>query len=267
MIFELRHCFQQLQLSLTELQQQLQQQRPEHWLALTPYEQEHSTSLTVLCDLIGDLWYADEKQDGRTTRSRHGVVLISPEMANKVKEINALKEEFKQKTQQVRATLKEQGLREAMQSSELARVHLRQCYRLLPLIENQPLKIGFSWYVNGRSIRKLTLTQAEKMLLDLGEEKPHIQQQLNKLYALTEGTWLAQVQNLAPVVRANLVLAEGKKALNAPLPLFIVNQGQGMPEFNQIGLTPPEGRSRKARADQKIEPEPYLPSLRIHLYR
>lgn len=266
MIRELHHSFQQLRDAVQKLQAMLHNAQPKHWLPLTEFEQAHSNSLAVLSDLIGDLWYQDGKQDGRETRARHGLVLIDEPIAEHILHINHLKDDFKYQVQQARLELKEHGLREAMQASEMARVHLRQCYRHLPLLEERPQRIGFSWYTNGRSIRKLTAPQVEKMLFDLGAEKPHIQQQLNKLYALPEHTDLAQVQTLAPVVRANLVFQESRKAMNAPLPLFILDNGHGLPEFNQLGLDIPEGRTRKARADQKIEPEPYIPSLRVHLY-
>lgn len=267
MIRELHHSFQNLNQSLVLLKDELLKQQPKHWLPLTEQEQSSSNSLAVLTALISDLWYQNQDQDGRKTRARHGLVLINETVAQQIKEVNALKDDFKLAVQKTRKHLKDHQLREAMLHSELSRVHLRQCYRHLPLIKEWPSKVGFSWYVSGRSIRKLNISQVEKMLLELGEEKLHIQQQLNKLYLLPEQTVLAQVQTLAPVVRANLVFSESKKAMNAPLPLFILDQGLGLPEFNEVSLTPPEARTRKARADQKIEPEPYLPSLRVHLYR
>src|SRR5690554_1680771 len=40
-----------------------------------------------------------------------------------------------------------------------------------------------------------------------------------------------------------------------------------LPQFNKIELSPPEERNRKVRADLKLDPEPYLPSIRAHLYK
>ena len=37
--------------------------------------------------------------------------------------------------------------------------------------------------------------------------------------------------------------------------------------INRIDLEPPQGRTRKERADQKIDPAPFLPSIRVHLYK
>lgn len=269
MIIELKHSFTRLEQALQQLSEALLAQTPSHWLPLTQAEQDHSNSLTVLTELISTLRYQNEQQDGRVTAGRHGLVLVDANMVEQISCINSLKDEFKQLVVNNRKELSPPQWRDAMQSAGLARIHLRQCYRHLPLINEMPIKVGFSWYVNGRSIRKLTIAQAEQALLALGEDKPHIQAQLQKLYALESHTQLAQIQTLAPVVRANLVFNQSKRAMNAPLPLFLqaADCQQSLPEYNPLDLTAPEGRTRKARADQKIELEPYLPSIRAHLYR
>ena len=279
MIRELHDCFSQLNNALTFLQNELLKHSPQHWFPLTAEEQRYGSSLQMLTGLIGDLWYHDHQQDGRETRARHGLVLINADTAKHIQDINHLKDQFKRSVQNCRKALGEtewleqygqlsaNNLREAMTNNALARVHLRQCYRHLPLIEEWPRKVGFSWYISGRSIRKLSRAQVENMLLNLGAEKPHIHQQLQLLKTLPQETWFAQVQSLAPVVRANLVFENRTQAMNASLPLFIVDRGIGLPEFTMIDLTPPNTRQKKARADQKIEPEPFLPSLRIHRYK
>src|SRR5690606_28786475 len=283
MIRELHEAFARLADELSQLQLELLRQRPAHWLPLSAQEQLISDSLTVLTGLITDLWYEDG-QDGRETRSRHGLVMITADIAEHVRRINQCKDAFKQAVLKARAELSEvewreeygrlgqpDGLRESLHFAGLSRVHLRQCYRHLPLLEHRPVKVGFSWYVNGRSIRKLSVAQAEQALLALGEDKPHIQVQLQQLHQLPAHTPLAQIQTLAPVVRANMVFADDapqpRKAMNVPLPLFIVDTGAGLPAFNEIDLLPPPGRTRRERSDQKIASEVFLSSLRIHLYR
>lgn len=283
MIRELHEAFARLAAELSQLQQELLRQRPPHWLPLSAQEELISDSLTVLTSLITDLWYEDG-QDGRETRSRHGLVMITADIAEHIRRINDCKDAFKHAVLKARAELSEvewreeygrlgqpDGLRESLHFAGLSRVHLRQCYRHLPLLEHRPVKVGFSWYVNGRSIRKLSVAQAEQALLALGEDKPHIQVQLQKLHQLPAHTPLAQIQTLAPVVRANMVFADDapqpRKAMNVPLPLFIVDNGAGLPAFNEIDLLPPPGRTRRERSDQKIASEVFLPSLRVHLYR
>lgn len=283
MIRELHQSFNALASALSTLQSELLRTQPPHWMPLSAAEQHISTGMQLLTSLITDLWYERADQDGRETRSRHGIVMVNAHLTEQIRQVNACKDAFRLAVQKTRAELdsvrwkeecarlgQPEGLRDAMHFSGLNRVHLRQCYRHLPLLEHRPDKIGFSWYVNGRSIRKLSVAEAEKMLLALGEHKPHIQLQLHKLQQLPAHTALAQIQTLAPVVRANMVFSQApypRKAMNVPLPLFIPDQGQGLPAFNEIDLTPPPGRTRQQRSDQKVDPEPFLPSLRIHLYR
>lgn len=283
MIRELHHSFEELANELSVLQNELLRQKPTHWIPLSPQEQVISNGLQVLTSLITDLWY-EHGQDGRETRSRHGLVLVNADLIAKIKRVNACKDAFKAAVLKARSELdagawrdeygrlgQPDGFREAMHYTGLSRVHLRQCYRHLPLLDHCPKKVGFSWYMSGRSIRKMSVSDAEQALLALGEHKPHIQVQLAKLQQLPEHTELAQIQTLAPVVRANMVFGDDspipRKAMNLPLPLFIPDTGRGLPEFNDVDLTPPEGRTRQQRSDQKVDPEPFLPSLRVHLYR
>lgn len=278
MIIELHHCFTHLTQLLSELQTTLLEQKPTHWLPLTSQEEAYSDSLNVLTGLLGDLWYQGN-QDGRATRARHGIVLANEEVIALVKLINQQKDHFKEAVKTARSELTQpqwleeygklgqSNLRDALHYSDLTRVHLRQCYRHIPLLDERPTQIGFSWYVSGRSIRKLSIADAEQALLALGEEKPHIRIQLQKLGELPVHTELAQMQTLAPVVRANIRFKHSRKAMNTSLPLFVPDLGNGLPSFNKIELTPPETRTRKIRADSKVDPDPFLPSIRAHLYQ
>lgn len=278
MMPELRHSFEQLTKLLGELQNTLTQQQPIHWLPLNAQEQACSDSLSFLTELIGDLWY-QSNQDGRETRARHGIVLVNADTLALINRINQQKDDFRKKVKLTRleltksewleefSKLGQANLREALRQTGLSRVHLRQCYRHIPVLEQQPKTINFSWYVSGRSIRRLSLSAAEQALLALGEEKTHISLQLQKLRQLPIGSELAQMQSLAPVVRANVFYEGSRKAMNTALPIFILDTGKGLPKFNTIDLSPPEERSRKIRADLKVDPEPFLPSIRAHLYK
>lgn len=279
MIFELHQRFTALENALSQLQRMLFATQPKLWLPLSELETQYSNELTVLTGLISDLWYQDSEQDGRETSSRHGLVLANNEMIAIIQEINRLKDAFKAQVKKTRAELdsvtwlQEYGkLGNAnLREGEFSRVHLKQCYRHIPLLDFRPEKVGFSWYAHGRSIKKISIQQAQDALLALGDHKTHIQIQLDKLAQLRTDTQLAQIQALAPVVRANLVFSASApyrtKAMNASLPLFVPDTGAGLPTFNEISLTPPTDRSRKERADQKVDPEPFLPSIRTHLYR
>lgn len=278
MIVELHHSFEQLTELLNQLQSKLLKKKPVHWLPLNSQEEAYSDSLQVLTGLLSDLWYQGN-QDGRETRSRHGIVLADNDLTELIKLINQQKDHFRNAVKRTRTELTQtewveeygklgqSNLRNAMHYSGLTRVHLRQCYRHIPILEEHPQTIGFSWYVSGRSIRKMTVDAAKQALIALGEDKPHIKLQLQKLQQLPAYADLAQMQSLAPVVRANIVFEKSRKAMNTALPIFIPDIGKGLPKFNKIDLTPPETRSRKVRADLKVDPDPFLPSIRAHLYK
>src|SRR5690554_8149554 len=84
-----------------------------------------------------------------------------------VKKINQQKDHFRKTVKSTREELsatewgEEYGklgqvnLRDALQHSNLTRVHLRQCYRHIPLLEEHPQTIGFSWYVSRSEERRV----------------------------------------------------------------------------------------------------------------
>ncbi len=240
------------------------------------------SELATGIDLLCDLWYRGQ-QDGRETRSRHGLILADDTTQSLIHAINASKERFRQHVNAEKAdrkhwkerlqTLQEQptSLREKLIVAGLNRIHLKQCFRHIPLLEEAPSKVGFSWYAHGRSIKILSTEEAESRLLAIGDDKPHIQIQLAKLGQLSPDTRLAQTQTLAPVVRANLVFGQGddkrRKAMNVSLPLFVPDTTGVLPHHNRITPEPPLERTRQARADQRISDEPFLPSIRVYTYR
>ena len=284
MISDLKQAFDELTESLDQLTTHLLEERPSHFYPLSTLERHQTDdSLLWLADLLTDLSYRDG-QDGRQTRTRHGLILASPATQVLLYRTNTAKEAFATIARAIKkqsdtlwkeycAQLKPKShYRSQMATSGLSRIHLRQCTRRIALLDDAPLKCGFTWYNNGRSITRLTVKEAEAMLLDLGEEKTHIQAQLQTLYQLPSHTPLARMQTLAPNVRANLVFEGHRKAMNCPLPLFIPSDNpQGvLPSIKDVPLEPPQerqGRSRKARDDDQLSDTPLLPSLRVFTYR
>lgn len=280
-------AFDALALGLAEFCQQLKLKQPNCWVALSEGE-EHLKDLVKAQSYYQDIWYKDQ-QDGRETRSCYGLVMADEELIALAREVNLAKDHFKGLVQSVQKTHKDwwlsekaqlnsrhKNLREQLYYTGLGRIHLKQLYRHIPILPHRPEKIGFTWYSNGRSIKKLTVAQAQAKLLAMGEEKTHIQQQLQKLNTLPEHELLAQIQTQVPVVRANLVykIANDKghtetvrKAMNVSLPLLVPEENIPLlPAFNQIDDQPPATRTRIARNDFKICEEVFLPSLRVHRY-
>jgi len=273
MIVDLVDEFRALTQALQDLRQHLMSSQPTHYYPLTDSEESlNAAPLTLACDLISDLWYQGD-QDGRETRARHGLILADESTIHLINTVNEQKDRFRSAVNAEKQQLDKQQwadrqqqlslhgskLRESLSFAGLQRVHLKQCYRHIPLIVDKPIKVGFSWYNNGRSIKKISHHQAQQFLLELGEDKSHIQAQLQTLGKLSAKTQLAQMQLLAPQVRGNLLFKEKgnqwRKAMNISLPLFIPAKGESdniLPSFNHIPLSPPNGRTRQARTDNKL---------------
>jgi hypothetical protein len=284
---DLVEVFDALALGLAQFCDLLDQQQPKCWIALSE-DESNLDHLKKARSYYQDIWYKDQ-QDGRETRSCYGLVMANEKIITLAQEINNAKDTFRALVQQVQKTDKDlwlshkaqlntrhQNLRNQLYYTGLGRIHLKQLYRHIPILPNRPEKIGFTWYSNGRSIKKLTALQAQNKLLAMGEDKSHIQQQLQKLNTLPEHEILAQIQTQVPVVRANLVykLLNDKghsetirKAMNVSLPLLVPEEESPLlPSFNQIEDQPPVARTRIARNDFKICEEVFLPSLRVHRY-
>jgi len=284
---DLVSAFDELALGLAEFCELLKQLNPRCWIALSD-EEKDLEHLSKARSYYQDIWYKDQ-QDGRETRSCYGLVMANEEVIALATKINLAKDTFRNLVQKIQKTNKDlwlsqkaqlnvrhQTLRNQLYYTGLGRIHLKQLYRHIPVLKHRPEKIGFTWYSNGRSIKKLTVADAEAKLLSMGDDKTHIQQQLQKLNTLPEFEMLAQIQTQVPVVRANLVYRISnekghvetlRKAMNVSLPLLIPEDNSPfLPSFNQIDNEPPIARTRIARSDFKICEEVFLPSLRVHRY-
>ncbi len=281
---ELIDCYNRLTDSLGALATAIRGSKLPLWVPLT--EAEKGTGLTArekTIQLYCDIWYQDG-QDGRLTRSCHGLVAADEEIMALADRVNRHKQAFRQAVATIRKlpdgtdhlaelNQRNQHLREDLNNKGLGRLHLKQCYRLIPCITQHPSRVGFNWYSSGRSIQKITMQAAERQLIKMGLDKPHLRVQYDRLRQLPPGTPLARVQQQAPLMRGNLRIdhQQGdseRNAMNLSLPLLFLQQpSKPFPEYNQPPLQPPRERQRQTRSDRRIEDSPFLPALRIHRYR
>lgn len=229
-----------------------------------------------------DIWHSGH-QDGRRTQSCFGLVGANSELLAAAERLNQHKDQLRISIGQLKKSelpeISQQLHRRShtvaanMNQAGLGRLHLKQCYRHIPLVETKPDNIRFSWYSSGQSIRKLTAHDAMKMLLNFDTSQVHIIRQIEKLSPLHKSTPLAQVQKQVPIIRANIAWKVDTNrwqriAKNCPLPILIpLGKDDQLPAHNDLSPIPPTQRSRALRSDSIIDPEPFLPSLRIHLYR
>ncbi|PRY65688.1 DNA replication terminus site binding protein [Vreelandella songnenensis] len=263
-------------------------------VALTIYEQQtlptwafHQPAIEAgwLRHALLDMWH-QEGQDGRETRNYIGVVAANQTLLEAIGAINEAKANISELLQKIknlspkafgeikqRLPKRHPYVDDVLRQSGFARLHLKQCWRQIPVAEAPVSRIRLAWYSSGRSIKRLSVQEAERKLMDLDTEAAHVRIQLRKLAGLPSGEVLAQVQAQAPLMRANLFftepLADGhtRRAFNIAMPLFVPAPEQRLPHMNLPPLHPPTQRTRARRRDEKLEQEPFLPSLRIYRYK
>ncbi|WP_447556484.1 DNA replication terminus site-binding protein [Vreelandella sp. EE22] len=232
-----------------------------------------------------DMWHV-EGQDGRETRNYIAVIAADENLLVAVTAVNQAKSAISALISRIKAlspaALTQAKLRlperhphvdDVLRKSGMARLHLKQCWRHIPIAPAPVSRVRLAWYTSGRSIKKLSVQEAEKKLLQFDTDAPHIRIQLGKLAGIPSGETLAQVQAQAPLMRANLFFTEPlldghtRQALNIAMPLLVPAPEARLPHIKAPVTQIPGPRTRAKRRDEKLEAEPFLPSLRIYRYR
>ena len=245
----------------------------------TQYYQPKQLTPHTINDQLCDIYYQND-QDGRLTNSYWGAIATSSENIKTLEYINVLKSNFQKSVIQLRQSnqntwlntynkinSREDIISAPLTNSGLSRLHLKQTYRQIPILKSQPIKIAFSWYTSGRSITKMSKQQVLDKLIHLGEDKTHIQMQINLLSQVND-THFAQIQNQAPTIRANILFNNGQtQSLNTSLPIFFeTDNNSSFPLITELPENTHTQRQRKVRSDIKIDNECFIKSLRIHRY-
>jgi hypothetical protein len=278
-------CFKRLQQSLYHLAAALYHDADfPLWLSNTP---NTKSARQQVYRILNQLEYT-ATQAPRNTIQLPGLVGASNETLQIIKQVNTTKDEFKLAIQQLKKdkknftdTVLQHSLEELLNKrhpqaqmtlhrSGLSRLHLKQCYRHIPLLEHKPEKVSWTW-AHTRAIKRITVKQAEIALLKK-RGLPGIQQQLQKLRGLIESEPLAIVQEIAPHVRANIVtsLEDGERKrhmIPATLPIFYPDSPHGqLPIVSDAGAKQNKSPYRLTRSDQKLASEIFLPALRVYRY-
>ncbi len=256
------------------------------WVSRTETELAENLDMRLKAiQIYRALWYEDS-QDGRETLTCPGIVGASPTTLKTAHACNTAKDEFKAavldlkslgrvETHTAMADLHRrwESVAVAMRRMGAARLNLKQAYRHIPVLEQRPLKIGFTWSKQGRVIQRTSVAAARR-LLEQRVETPQTRLELQRLAEVRDLEMLARVRSVCPHLRANLVFAanEGssevyRRLMQAPLPILVpLRPNERLPEFVAVSPDPPT-TPRLRRADIRIEDEPFLPSVRIHRYR
>lgn len=246
----------------------------------------NSTIRQQACTLLKQLEYLDQ-QLPREILVGAGIIAASQTTIDALYDLNVAKNNFKQAILQLKAakvatnydllaTNFEQLLPQRspdiagnLSRMGLARLHLKQCYRKIPFFNLRPNKVSWTW-ANTRSIKKISIGEALE-LLNKHTQDAGIERQINLLRGLHPNEKLAIIQDLAPHLRANLVIPDGHATkrimVKGPVPLFyLVKDDLTLPEFTPPGAKRGRDKDRMVRKDVKINPEPFLPAIRAHRY-
>jgi hypothetical protein len=279
---------------LLQLEQQFDHLLDSIEAAVSLYEKQQSATWVFhqatptrhwLREALFDMWH-EQDQDGRETRNYIAIVAANEELLMAIGAVNQAKARFSERLQHIKQAFpqalsdakgrlpqRHPHVDEVLRRNGLARLHLKQSWRQLPIAQAPVSRVRFAWYSSGRSIKRLSVREAENKLLQLDTDAPHIRIQLRKLAGIPSGEVLAQVQTQAPLMRANLFFSEPlddghtRRALNAAMPIFVPASNQRLPHINLPALHPPTTRTRARRRDEKLEQDVFLPSLRVYRYR
>ena len=282
LLSQLDSCFELLVNSLAKLAELIDEATLPCWMLGSETE---AASRSALAYALQDLWYLDG-QDGRVTRSYPGLVVCNAAIWQQLGSVNFCKVTFSRALDAIRKespgmlpearlglAARHAKLHAHLSEEGLARLHLKQAWRQIPGCATPLTQVRFSWYSSGRSIRRISYKEAVYRLEQMNTQAPHIKIQLQKLAGITESTPLAQVQDQAPLMRANLFFANQlpglpeRQAMNLAMPLFVLTDDSKLPAFNVPSLTPPEKRTRAKRSDAQLEDEAFLPSIRVFKYK
>ncbi len=238
--------------------------------ALIAWVQDSENAREKACEIFSQLQYLDN-QAPREILICAGFIGASQTTLDLVQKVNHCKARFKQSVLALKqAKISTEDPLLELKKMGLARLHLKQCYRQIPILKEVPHKISWTW-ANTRSIKKITVAKAQELLLKKGEGL-NIEMQLKKLGALSPHEPLAIVQELAPHLRANIVFKKddiiSRTMIKGPVPIFFPCQTQTpFPQFNPPTKKSGRNQNRSIRSDVQLDPNSYLPAIRAHRYR
>lgn len=281
LLSQLDSCLELLVTSTSHLLELMQEDQSRCWLL------GHQTTLPGsphLAQALTDFWQLPD-QDGRTTRSYPGLIACSAPVWEQLGSVNYCKVAFSGCIDALRRekpeALEEICLQLAARYPELhrhlaqdqpVRLHLKQTWRQIQGCPTPLHKVHFSWYTNGRSIRRVSHKEVSYLLQKARLSASQRAQQLALLASLPPDEPLAQVQKQAPQLRANLFFhaqlpgLPSRRAINLSMPLFVLSEERELPPFNPPSLQPSTQRKRARRSDSQLQEEAFLPSLRIYRY-
>lgn len=278
------HAFIELSNSLEHLNSQViaETQYP-IWLHEAETEPNHKQRQLAM-NKIRQLMYHDT-QDKRKAITCPGFIACSGSTQKLIQTVNTNKNKFKECILELKKTVKianihtipaainakirHQSTFQVLKKNGLSRLHLKQCYRNIVVLDKKPKKISWTW-ANTKAINKISISQAQSLLLKKGNDAGILYQQ-QKLLSLPANEHLAIVQTLAPNLRINILFnnsANSRQMFKGHLPLFYIDNDneKTMPNFIKPKHKTSTPKERIKRSDNKLSDELFLPAIRAYRY-
>lgn len=209
----------------------------------------------------------NDNSDGRLTDRAIGALVVGREASVAAQQVNKLKAEFEEAVDALKSEegidefdnwmQKTKEMRELLISLGRRRIHLLQCYRKIPIVEDRPDSMSFTWVQHAQVLRPVTRDHLVDRLSRL-RDKPKVdvlglEQDRDTLMRLAADTQLRVARASPACPRLNLVYVEDgkivqekRRCIYATLPVLIVGAvGDTMPRLRKIGLKPPELPDRR----------------------
>jgi hypothetical protein len=161
----------------------------------------------------------------------------------------------------------------ALKRAQLNRLDLLRCYAKIRVLPKDLVSISWTWARTHAVIDPITRDEAIKQAHNLSNEETR-NIALNRLAALPQGEKLAYRKKLPNQLRANLqYLDDGQlKRKAVTISGIVLSQDCSLPKTwvwrDDPGEQNPKAPlSRVTRIDTKIDREPYIKALHLHLYK
>jgi hypothetical protein len=238
-------------------------------------------------------WAFEEGQAPNETPSYVGAISSSPDTLAAIKELNRLKDSFKDLVGKLRQSLEPQTTTRGemvkllnmvtkaspriMRSKEVGslvrgmlhpKLNIRQLQRTIPVCDQLPLRIRWRWMSSPSSKQ---INRAELMqLLERKGEQGYAKMDLAKIFTVSDDRFVLRRKTVKDL-RIHITLSEGESEaakfadFKSRLPLFYHQAEQGYwrqePELIVIPENAPVFERKK-----RVDPEPFLMSLPVHRY-
>ena len=228
----------------------------------------------VISSIYENVWMK-KGQDSKTTIKLPGVICVSPETIRLARLVNKRKNAFKtimvtmkkissKKTQTMIVSLynkyeRNPVYKDTLEKAGYQKIHLVQTYRQIPILDQKPDLIGFSWLTKEWRVESITRQQAIELA---AEKRPASRRFIDAL----DDERFAIARELPPKLIANIRVDQHRYSMKIGTPLMYADSADlELPQINKVGMTA-DVNDRQQRIDKKISEVPVCRYLQLYCY-